>query len=109
MANRKKSRSDYWRGVLEKWSLSGLSQRGFCEERGISFSTFCYWRRRLRGTSEAGSVSTFIPVEIMPPRRATPSSCYEVRLESGARIRVPFDFESDSLLRLIGLLDDDRC
>ena len=109
MANRKKSRSDYWRGVLEKWSASGLSQRRFCEERGISFSTFCYWRRRLRETSASGSATPFIPVEIKPPRRGTGLSCYEVRLESGARIRVPFDFESDSLLRLIGLLDGDRC
>lgn len=109
MANRKKSRSDYWRGVLEKWSSSGLSQRRFCEERRISFSTFCYWRRRLRETSKSGSASAFIPVEIKPPRRGTGPSYYEVRLRSGARIRVPFDFESDSLLRLIGLLEDNRC
>lgn len=109
MANRKKSRSDYWRGVLEKWSACGLSQRRFCEERGISLSTFCYWRRRLRERSESGATSTFIPVEIKRPRRGIGFSYYEIRLESGARIRVPFDFESDSLLRLIGLLDGGRC
>ena len=109
MADRRRSRIDYWRGVLEKWSSSGLSQRRFCEERRISFSTFCYWRRRLRETSESGSASSFIPVEIKPPRREIGLSFYEVRLESGARIRVPFDFESASLLRLIGLLDCDRC
>jgi hypothetical protein len=109
MANRKKSRSDYWRGLLERWSASGLSQRRFCEERGISLSTFTYWRRRLRGESEVESQVPFIPVEIKPPQGSRRPSHYEVRLESGARIRVPFDFESDSLLRLIDLLRDGRC
>lgn len=109
MANRKTSGSGYWRGVLEKWLASGMSQRRFCEERGISLSTFTYWRRRLREMSEGGSASAFIPVEIKPPRRETGHSYYEVRLKNGARIRVPFDFESDSLLRLIGLLDGGRC
>jgi len=94
---------------MEKWSASGLSQRRFCEERGISFSTFCYWRRRLRGESEVESQAPFIPVEIKPPNGARRPSHYEVRLESGARIRVPFDFESDSLLRLIDLLRGERC
>jgi len=109
MSKRKKSGREYWRSVIEKWSSSGLSQRQFCEESGISLSTFCYWRRRLREDAETGPASRFIPVEIKPPRRGTALSCYEVRLESGARIRVPFDFESDSLVRLIDLLRGDGC
>ncbi|MCA9413976.1 MAG: hypothetical protein KC944_22370 [Candidatus Omnitrophica bacterium] len=106
MANRKKSGRDHWRGVFEEWSASGLSQRGFCEERGISFSTFCYWRRRLRGESEVESQSPFIPVEIKDPLQPRHPSQYEVYLEGGIRIRVPSDFESESLSRLVGLL---RC
>lgn len=107
MAIRKKSGREYWRGVFEEWSAGGLSQRVFCEGRGIALSSFCYWRRRLREEGESSSL--FVPVEIRPSVRLTSSSAYEVRLESGIRIRVPADFESDSLVRLIGLLEGDRC
>jgi hypothetical protein len=103
MANRKKDGREYWWGVFEEWSSSGLSQRRFCEERGISFSTFCYWRRRLRGDNEVES-PPFIPVEVRSPPQSSHASQYEVRLEDGVRIRVPFDFERESLIRLIGLL-----
>lgn len=109
MANRKRNRSDYWRGVLEKWSASGFSQRRFCEERGISLSTFTYWRRRLRGENQVESQAPFIPVEIKPSQGSRRSSHYEIRLEEGVRIRVPFDFESESLSRLIDLLCSDPC
>jgi hypothetical protein len=109
MPRRKKRGPGYWPGVFDDWAASGLSQRRFCEARGIAFSTFCYWRRRLRETPEVESSSPFIPVEIKPPIRSSRSSHYEVRLECGARIRVPFDFEKESLARLIGLLEGDRC
>ena len=104
MANRKKRGKEYWRGVFGEWSESGLSQRLFCEERGISFSTFCYWRRQLREENEVESQSVFIPVEIKDPLQSRRPSQYEVHLEAGIRIRVPFDFERESLVRLIGLL-----
>lgn len=109
MPKRKKSGQEHWCRVLKEWSTSGLSQRGFCENRGISLSSFCYWRRRLRAEAEEAPMSPFIPVEIRPPARSLHPSPYEVRLENGIRIRVPSDFESDSLLRLIELLQGDRC
>ena len=109
MPKRKKTGLEYWRGVIREWLASGVSQRGFCEDRGMSFSTFCYWRRRLREEGGSESSSHFIPVEVSSPVRLTGPSAYEVCLESGIRIRVPSDFEGDALLRLIGLLQGDRC
>lgn len=109
MPKRKKSGREYWRRVLKEWSSSGLSQRGFCEDRGISLSSFCYWRRRLRVEGEEVSPSPFIPVEVRGGTMLPQPTPFEVRLRNGIRIRVPADFESDSLLRLIGLLEGDRC
>jgi hypothetical protein len=109
MAKRKKRGRESWIRLFEEWLSSGLSQRRFCERREISFSTFCYWRRRLRGDSEVESQPCFIPVEIKPLRQSTRPSHYEVRLKDGVRIRVPSDFESESLSRLIDLLRGERC
>ena len=105
MSNQSTKKREQWRAIFKKWSSSGLSQRRFCEERKIRFSTFCYWRRQLREEiCEDESPSPFIPVEVKPPGRSRCPSHYEVRLEDGVRIRVPSDFESESLARLIGLL-----
>lgn len=109
MSDQSDKKREYWRAVSKEWSSSGLSQRRFCEDREISCSTFTYWRRRLRDESEVESPPPFIPVEIRGSIQSRRSSQYEVRLKDGVRIRVPFDFEAESLSRLIRLLRDDRC
>ena len=39
---------DDWARLMAEYEGSGLTQRGFCEHRGIAYSTFGYWRTRLR-------------------------------------------------------------
>lgn len=118
MANRREDREKYWRGIVEDWSESDLSKRRYCEARKISYSSFCYWRRRLaevadsRGSSTKGDESSthpFIPVEIKPSVRVESTWFYEVTLEGGHLIRVPFHFEPDSLGRLIEVLEGRPC
>ena len=36
-----------WRAIVDQFEASGLSQRAFCEQAGISYGTFARWRRRL--------------------------------------------------------------
>src|SRR5438067_8438387 len=38
-------RSSEMRRVLDEWESSGLRRREFCQQRGISLTTFDYWRR----------------------------------------------------------------
>jgi hypothetical protein len=111
-------REEYWRGIMEDWSESVLSQRRFCQASRISYSSFCYWRRRLaevdgsRGASqkaEESSTSPFIPVTIKPPGPELSPLSYEVTLESGRRIGVPFHFDPESLGRLIEVLEGRPC
>jgi len=37
-----------WQWLIAEQAGSGLSQRAFCERRGLAYATFCGWRRRLR-------------------------------------------------------------
>ena len=43
----RRSRAD-WERLMEQYKASGLKQRTFCEQHGLGYSTFCYWRKRLR-------------------------------------------------------------
>ena len=40
---------DHWAGVVGEFEGSGLTQREFCEKRGLRFTAFRNWVYRLRG------------------------------------------------------------
>ena len=103
MANQRVDRESYWHEIMEDWSESDLSLRRFCGARKLGYSAFSYWRRRLakldgsRGASKKAdgpSIHPFIPVEVKPSGPAGSRLSYEVTLESGCRISVPFHFET---------------
>ena len=48
LAVRQEYRLREWAMVVEECRLSGLSNRAYCRERGISEKTYYYWLRRLR-------------------------------------------------------------
>ncbi len=37
--------------VIEEYAASGLGRKQFCEQRGITLTTFDYWRRELQAAS----------------------------------------------------------
>jgi transposase-like protein len=42
-----------WAQLMAAYEASDLAQRAFCAEQGVAYSTFCYWRRRLRQEEKA--------------------------------------------------------
>jgi putative transposase len=45
--SKKRSRVD-WEALMARYEISGLTQREFCAQQGLAYSSFCYWRKRLR-------------------------------------------------------------
>ena len=71
---------------IERWESSGSSQRAYCEETGIPFSTFSYWRKRYRSDStQETSGGGFLPLTL-PAREA--SRQVELELPGGVIFRV---------------------
>lgn len=48
LAVRDEYRAKNWAMVIQECSSSGLSNREFCRQRGISEKTYYYWLRKLR-------------------------------------------------------------
>ena len=38
-------KSERWNTIIADWRQSGQTQKQYCSEHGLSYSTFCYWRR----------------------------------------------------------------
>lgn len=52
MTNAGRRSQTEWQRLMKEFETSGETQRAFCESRGIAYSTFCYWRRRLRAAEQ---------------------------------------------------------
>lgn len=100
-------RAKYWSDLLSAWKQSGLSQAEFCRRREVKVVTFAWWKRQLQPASAEPvkrrghlrkSLRPFVEV-----RLAGTSSlpAYEVILARSRSIRVPSEFDAQTLSRLI--------
>jgi transposase len=103
-----KSRESYWRQVIARWKRSGLSVRAFCRTVDLNPVTFYWWRRELKRRDQAPPTPLFLPVRVLPEReQAEPSaSGIEVVLANGRLVRVGAGFDSQTLARVVALLEE---
>jgi hypothetical protein len=113
-----------WRALVEDWQASGRSVEEFCRRRKLSASTFRWWRWRLgaRGgeQSDGGSAAldphpepSWIAVDLEAAASrfgaGASAGAFELRWPDGLTLRVPADFDRDSLARLLSTLEASSC
>jgi len=72
----------YWEAQVEGWCQSTLSQKDYCKQHKLTFSSFGYWRTRLNRLTKP--TPKFIPVKI--PRTLSLVNLY---LPNGLRLEIP--------------------
>lgn len=103
-----------WAKRVERWKESGLTAAQFAAETGISPSSLSWWKWRLGSEARKG-VHDEVTKRQRRARRVSPLTfvelpapalreSLEVVLPSGVRIRVPADFDSTALTRLVEVL-----
>ena len=112
-----------WRRLVAEQRRSGLSQRSFCAQRGISLSTLGWWRQRLGCTRPGGEKpgaaaswqEAFVEVEIADGREAaarepaTEPPPIEVLLPSGATVIVRSGVDERDLRRVLSVVGVVSC
>ena len=123
-------RETHWRRVLAAWAESGLTQTGFCRERGLSLSAFGWWkgelarrdaerglRQKAKGDARGsgGKATGFLPVRLVGSREAGGAGeqvgigdgCIglEVVLVNGRRVRVGSAVDGDLLAKVVRVLE----
>ena len=56
-------RRRYWQEHIERWRSSGMTQKDYCRQNGLKWSTFHYWKQRLR---EKSSPLNIVQVSLGP-------------------------------------------
>lgn len=92
MAKRRVRRSaSEWAEHVGDWRASGLTQRVFARQRGLSASTLAAWARRIgevRGLARRSSAAQFSEVRVLPAPVPQRPGVMEVTTPGGYLIRV---------------------
>jgi len=108
---------------VSRWRESGLTAKEFAAETGMNAHTLAHWawklgaggaqapRRRAASTQPAHAWVEVITgdhrngASPSAPPRITASSFFELILPGGRTVRVPPDFDSEALGRLLAVVD----
>jgi transposase-like protein len=86
-SNTRRSRSA-WEQLMAQYEAGDLSQRIFCEQHGLAYSTFCYWRKQLRQSASIENHSEHLLELPMLPVDESPDWRIELDLGKGMVLRL---------------------
>lgn len=94
-----KQRRRQWETRIARWRASGVSMAAYCRQRGLSYTAFVWWRRRLE------QAITSSPLTLIPVAAPTSSGvAIVVRLASGIGIEVEAGFDAALLSAVVHAL-----
>jgi hypothetical protein len=93
-----------WTERIAAWKQSGLSQRAFCDQQQLAFSTFTYWRGRLKklnSCDDSDGEVNFLPVRFKQESAAP----LTLRINGRHSIEIKAGFDPDLLARVVRTLE----
>lgn len=96
LAVRNEYRMETWAALLQECSASGLSNREFCRQRGISEKSFYYWLRKLRHQAAEAVGTHLVKLDPTP----TEEDALTIRYH-GAELRLPSKVDMDAVAALL--------
>ena len=96
LAVRDEYRAQNWAMVIQECSNSGLSNREFCRQRGISEKTYYYWLRKLRSQMAEAVVPQLVQLEPSPVQEDMLQIQYR-----GAELKLPAGVDMDAVAALL--------
>ena len=118
----KRATREEWATRVAKWRESGLSAPAFAAQIGVKAKTLTWWRANLVRLAASGPPKRALarprdarngssppkPLEFVEMTAAIESEPLEVVLSTSVRIRVRRDFDSQTLARLLDILESRR-
>ena len=98
LAVRNEYRAQNWAMVIQECSNSGLSNREFCRQRGISEKTFYYWLRKLRSQMAEAAGPQLVQLESVPVPIQDDMLQIQYR---GAELKLPAGVDMDTVAALL--------
>jgi len=94
------NKQQLWSDRIAAWKDSGLCQKQYCDEHQLTYSTFVYWRGRLKrmnGDDLASGKVNFLPVKFKQEDQAS----LILRINDRHSIEIRPGFDPDLLGKVI--------
>ena len=106
-------RQAYWSEQNTQWESSGLAQQKFCEQQGLVYKQFVYWRGRLNKNKSGNVEPKLLKVSMAPAHQplqtiVEPESCLEIILPAGIKLYIKSDTDIGKACTFIHLLGGTR-
>ena len=98
LAVRNEYRTQQWAMVVQECAASGLSNREFCRQRGISEKSYYYWLRKFRSQIAETAVPQLVQLEPAPVPLQDDMLQIQYR---GAELKLPSSVDMDAVSALL--------
>ena len=96
LAVRDEYRAQTWAMLIQECKSSGLTNKEFCEQRGISEKSFYYWQRKLRAYIMESSEPQLVPLN----QPISSEDILDIRFR-GAELKLPAGVDIDVVAALL--------
>lgn len=96
LAVRDEYRAQTWAMLIQESKTSGLTNKEFCEQRGISEKSFYYWQRKLRSHIIESSEPQLVPLD----QPVISGDSLDIRFR-GAELKLPANVDIDAVATLL--------
>ncbi len=89
-----------WAQRIADWHTSGLSQQIYCDQKQLTYSTFVYWRGRLKQDKDNNTKKkkvNFLPVKLSNDS----DSILTLKINGQHSVVIAQDFDPDLLRKII--------
>lgn len=93
------SKQQLWSDRIAAWKESGLSQKQYCDQHQLTYSTFVYWRGRLKRLN--GDDTTSGKVNFLPVMFRKEQAILTLRISDRHSIEIRPGFDPDLLGQVI--------
>lgn len=92
--------------LISEFESSNMTFKAFCEQKGITFSSFknFLYNSKRNSKKPRGSTQSFVPVVIDKPITKNEEAGIKVIFKSGVTLVISSDFKEALLLKLINVL-----
>ncbi len=92
-----------WTKRIADWQSSGLSQGAFCEQHGLTYTTFVYWRGRFKKLEahDGATPVNFFPVKL---KQASQNSL-TIKINGRHSVEINTNFDGNLLNRIIQAIE----
>ena len=96
LAVRDEYRAQQWAMLIQECKSSGMSNKEFCMQRGVSEKSFYYWQKKLRTKLVEAATPQLVQLE----PTSVPTELLQISFR-GAELKLPAGVDMDAVVALL--------